>query len=321
MPAPLTRRGNPALTREELVNILTMPLVQANVVLNSGVRIYDAPTAVPLKIPKISQISASDWYAEGETIADSEAPTDYLTLLPPTLKSVKTWLPMSSEVIRNSPLALDAAMRDQLVFSVSRLLEIAFFTGDSTPDTHGNTTPQGMLNWTGTQKADMAGEVPGLDDFAHMITLLENAFATPKVFWMTPSMWNNVRTLKDTLERPLLNPQPAAQTPKSLWGVPVVTSVHLAEATGGQSAVILADTDYIAVGRDNAPEARLFTETLAKNDEIALRVTARYDIGAIWPQAVVIMQNAAYDTGITGMGVTAEGEGGARTTARKVTRK
>src|SRR5438874_2184953 len=116
MPAPLTRRGSPALTREELVNVLTMPLLQANVLLASGPRIYDAPTAVPLKIPRLTDVSASGWYSEGQEIADSEAPTDYLTLLPPTLKSVKTWLPMSSEVIRNSPLALDAAMRDQLVF-------------------------------------------------------------------------------------------------------------------------------------------------------------------------------------------------------------
>ena len=193
MPAPLTRRGNPALTREELVNVLTMPLAQANVVLNSGVRIYDAPTAVPLKIPKLTNFSASGWYAEGETIADSEAPTDYLTLLPPTLKSVKTWLPMSSEVIRNSPLALDAAMRDQLVFSVSRLLEIAFFKGDATPDGNGNHTPQGILNWAGTQRVNLAGAAPTLDDFARMIGLVEAAFATPRRFWMSPQMLTYVR--------------------------------------------------------------------------------------------------------------------------------
>src|ERR1051326_3024828 len=117
MAPPLTRVGSPALTREELLNILTMPLAQQNVILNSGVRIFDAPQATPLKIPKLSSFSNSGWYAEGETIDDSEAPTEYLTLLPPTLKSCKTWLPMSSEVIRNSPLALDAAMRDNLVFS------------------------------------------------------------------------------------------------------------------------------------------------------------------------------------------------------------
>jgi HK97 family phage major capsid protein len=293
MAPPLTRVGSPALTREELVNILTMPLAQTNVVLNSGVRIYEGTTATPLKIPKLTEFSVSGWYAEGETIADGEAPTDYLTLLPPTLKSVKTWLPMSSEVIRNSPLALDAAMRDQLVFSVSRLLEIAFLKGDSTPDADGNHTPQGVLNWAGTQTTDMAGVAPTLDDFAAMITDLENAFAQPRRWFMTPSMWNLVRTMKDTLERYQLNPQPTGDTTRSLWGIPVTTTVHLADATAGQSSIILADTEFIAVGRDQAPEARIFTETLAKNDEIALRVSCRYDIGPIWPQAIVILNNAA----------------------------
>ena len=297
MAPPLTRRGSPGLTREELVNVLTMPLAQANVVLNSGVRIYDAPTAVPLKIPKLTQFSASGWYAEGETIADSEAPTDYLTLLPPTLKSVKTWLPMSSEVIRNSPLALDAAMRDQLVFSVSRLLEIAFFKGDATPDGNGNHTPEGILNWAGTQRVDLLGALPTLDDFGRMIGMVEAAYATPKVWWMSPQMLTHARLLKDEYGRFQLAPNPQVQAGMVLFGIPVNVTTHLNEATGTQSSVILADTEFIAVGRDNAPEARIFTETLAKQDEIALRVTCRYDIGPIWPQAIAIMDNAETVTG------------------------
>jgi|GEM_PF-5212773 len=294
MAAPLTRRDSPALTREELLQIIMGPLVQANVVLASGVRIFDAPTAVPLKVPKITAVPNSGWYAEGEEISDSDVPTDYLTLLPPTLKSVKTWLPMSSEVLRNSPLALDAVFRDQLVFSVSRELEMAFLNGDATPDANGNHQPEGILRWAGTQRTDMGGAAPTLDDFAMMVTQLENAFSYgPKAFWMTPTMWNHVRTLKDGFERYQLNPQPSGDTGKSMWGIPVTTSAYLASATAGQSSVILADVDKIAVGRDNAPEARLFMETLAQRDEIALRVTTRMDIGPIWPQGVSILDNAA----------------------------
>ena len=77
-----------------------------------------------------------------------------------------------------------------------------------------------------------------------------------------------------------------------LFGIPVSTTVHLNEATGTESSVILADTDLIAVGRDQAPEARIFTETLAKSDEIALRVSTRYDIGPLWPQGICILDNA-----------------------------
>jgi HK97 family phage major capsid protein len=269
-----------------------MPLVQANVVLAAGVRIFDAPTAVPLKIPRLTDISASDWYAEGEEIADSDAPTDYLTLLPPTLKSVKTWLPMSSEVIRNSPLALDANFRDNLVFSVSRTLERAFFNGDPTPDANGNHIPQGILRWAGTQRIDLAGAAPTLDDFASMIGRLEAAFATPRRFWMSPQMLTHVRTLKDAYGRYQLAPNPTVEAGMVLFGIPITTSVYLNEATGTESSVILADTDLIAVGRDQSPEARMFTETLAKTDEIALRVSCRYDIGAIWPQGVCILDNA-----------------------------
>lgn len=398
MAPPLTRVGSPALTREELVNILTMPLAQQNVILNSGVRIYDAPTATPLKLPKLTAYSNSGFYAEGDTIADTDAPTSYLTLLPPTLKSVKTWLPMSSEVIRNSPLALDAAMRDNLVFSVSRTLEKAFLTGDATPDANGNRTPAGILTWAnrvnevqtvtitggptggtwtltfngqstspinynaaastvatalaalstigpnnvavsgsaggpytvtfqrdlgsrdialmtaisaltggttpavgvaettkgvdGTQSIDKAGGSPSLDDVAGMINLLENAFATPRRFFMTPNMLTHMRLLKDGYGRFMLEPNPTVERGMLLFGIPVSTTVHLTSATAGQSSVVLMDTELIAVARDLAPEARIFTETLAKQDEIALRVSARYDIGSIWPAGVCVMKNA-----------------------------
>lgn len=291
---PLTRQGNPALTREQLLQILFGPLVAANVILASGVRIEDAPTAVPLKVPKITDVPAAGWYSEGETIADSDAPTDFLTLLDAGLRSVKVWLPMSSEIIRNSPLGLDDAFRAQLVFSVSRELEKAFINGDPTPDVDGNHNPEGILRWAGTQELDMLGGNPGLDDFAAMITLLENAFAVPSVWLMSPSMWNHVRTTKDTLERYQLNPAPGGDTTKSLFGIPVTTSPYLAEATGNESSVILMDASYVIVARDNAPEARLFTETLAQQDSVALRVTTRMDIGPIWSQAVAIMRNATH---------------------------
>lgn len=295
---PLTRVGSPALTVEQLLEILYTPLAQVNRYLASGVPIRDAPQATPLKIPKLTEFSASDYYSEGEEIADSDAPTDYLTLLPPTLRSIKTWLPLSSEVIRNSPLALESNMRDQLIFSVNRKLETEFFKGTGTPIATGPHAGDhgmvGVLNWAGTQKTDMAGVAPTLDDFANMITDVESAFAVPRVFFMTPKMWGHVRLMKDTLERPLLNPQPSGETGKSLWGVPVQTSAHLAEATGNESSVILADTEQMIVARDLSPEARIFDQTLAKTDELAIRVVTRMDTGSIWPQGIAILENATH---------------------------
>ena len=292
---PITRRENPALTQEELLQLLYMPLAQVNVFLASGVPVRDAPQATPLKVPKLTEYSASNYYAEGETIADSDAEFDYLTLLPPTLMSIKTWLPLSSEVIRNSPLALESNMRDQLVFSVSRKLEIEFFKGAGTPRVDapyaGNHGMTGVLNWAGTQKTDMAGANPTLDDFAMMIGDVEAALATPRRFFMSPRMLTYLRTQKDEYGRYQLQPNPQAEAGMVLFGIPVSTTIHL-DNGDGTSAVVLMDTEQVIVARDLSPESRIFDQTLAKSDEIALRVVTRMDVGSIWPQGISIMTNA-----------------------------
>jgi HK97 family phage major capsid protein len=106
-------------------------------------------------------------------------------------------------------------------------------------------------------------------------------------------MLTAIRTYKDLYGRYMLEPSPTAQAGMVLFGIPVSTTVHL-DNGDGTSSVILMDTEQAIVARDLSPEARIFDQTLARTDEIALRVTTRYDTGSVWPQGIAILTNASH---------------------------
>lgn len=144
---PLGRLANPQLTREQVLSVLVQPLMQQNVFLAAGPELFDSDGS-QIRIPKLQGSTPPGWYAENEQIGESDVEFDSIILLPPTLKSVKVLVPMSNEILRQSVIALEAALRDRLVYDVSKQLDYAFFEGDGLADANGNKVPLGMLNWS-----------------------------------------------------------------------------------------------------------------------------------------------------------------------------
>lgn len=278
------------LTAEQVQHILVKPLEQASVFLAAGPRIFDTDGS-PVRIPKLGGPTATDWYGENEQIQDEDVEFDEVTLLPSTIKSVKTLTRFSNELARQSVVSLDAAIRDRLVTDVAAKLDSAFIAG--TGDT--GTTPLGILNYADTQEVDTVGTI-GLDAIldAWGMLLAANANTAAAKWIMRPETFVALRKIKQGTgsNQYVLTPDPTADGVFRLFGSQVIVTNRIPVADDATSAV-LADFSQIAVARDQAPTVKILDQTFGDYDQQAIRVTARYDAAPLNPEAIVTL------TGIT----------------------
>jgi HK97 family phage major capsid protein len=276
---PESIAANPQLTAEQVVSILVQPLEKASVVLAAGPRIFDSH-GDPLRIPKLTAWSDEPGFiAENEEIGDVDATTDELVLLPSSLKSVKVLTKISNELARHSVVNIANALRDSLVRRVAGVLDDAFLTGDGTSD-----TVTGLVEQAGVLTGDLdlaAGDL----DWAHDAIGLQLAEeVTPNRWFFNSADFVALRKLKDGNDRYYVQPDVTQAASYSLLGIPIVVTNRLTTGTG-----LLVDMNMVAVGRDLAPSVTLLTETFAANDQLGIRVVARYDIGLLHPEGVVVL--------------------------------
>lgn len=282
--------NTPELTAEQVQSILVQPLEQASVFLAAGPRIFDTDGS-PVRVPKLGGATDIEWYGENEQITDKDVDFDEVTLLPSTIKSVKTLTRFSNELARQSVVSLDAAIKDRLVKDVADKLDAAFIAG--TGDT--GTTPVGILNYADTQEIDTVGTI-GFDALLDAWGLLLGANAnTASAKWlMRPETFVALRKIKQGTgsNQYVLTPDPTQDGVFRLFGSQVIVTNRIPVDTDETSAV-LADFSQIAVARDQAPTVKILDQTFGDYDQQAIRVTARYDAQPLNPEAIVKL------TGIT----------------------
>ncbi|WIY81771.1 phage major capsid protein [Propionimicrobium sp. PCR01-08-3] len=277
------------LTYEQIQKILIAPLQEQSVFLAAGPRIFD--TAGPIRIPKNQPATAEGlgFTGENEQIGERDIEFDEVTLMPSTMKSVKTLTRYSNELARQSAIGLDAAIKDRLVNDVAAKLDAQFLSaaGD------GVTTPKGLFAYTGTQTLAVGGAL-SLDALltAWGLALAANVNMAGLKWLLTPGDFVALRKVKDKNDQYLLQADPTADGVFRLWGCPVVVSSRIPDdAETGRAALV--DFSQIAVARDMAPSVKILTERFADYDQQAIRVVARYDAAPLNPEAIVTL------TGIT----------------------
>lgn len=278
------------LTAAQVQKILVQPLEAASVFLSAGPRIFD--TAGPLRIPKAPGASDVTFVGENEQIPEVNPDFDEVSLLPSTMKSLKTLTRYSNELARQSVVSLDAALKDRLVADVAAKIDAQFLSASG----DGITTPKGLFAYSGIQTLAVGGALT-LD---HLLTawgmaLGENVSMSGLKWFLTPRDFVSLRKVKDTSGQYLLQPDPTADGVFRLWGAPVVISKRIPDTTGGSPTgrAALVDMSQIAVARDAAPSVKILDQTFGDYDQQAIRVTARYDAAPLNPKAVVAL------TGIT----------------------
>lgn len=274
-----------ALTQEQVQKILIEPLESASVFLAAGPRKF-VSNGSPVRIPKLGAPTAPGFAAENEQIGEVEQEFDEVTLLPSTMKSVKVLTRFSNELARQSILSLSEVLQQRLVIDVASALDKEFIAGTG----NSGTTPLGVLNYTGTQTISSVGTV-ALDPFLDAIgsLLAVNANVSACKLFVRPETFTALRKLKDGQNRYQLQPDPTQDGVFKLFGVPVTVTDRIPKTTGTTptTQAFLADFAQIAVAVDQAPSVKVLDQTFADYDQMALRVTARYDAAPLNPQAIV----------------------------------
>lgn len=291
MPSNTTATA-PELTAEQVQRVLVQPLEAASTFLASGPRIFDT-NGSPVRVPKMGGPISVDWVGESEEIPDdARADFDEVTLMPSSMKSVKTITRYSNELARQSIVALDSALRQRLVTDVAAKIDGQFYSASG----DGITTPQGMFAWAGTQNVAVGGPLTYdalLEAWGKALAANVNMGSLRWV--LTPRDLVALKGIKDNDGRYLAQPDVTADGVLRAFGVPITVTARVPDTTGatptGRAALL--DFGQVAVARDLAPSVTVLRERYADFDEQALRVVARYDVRPLNPQAVVTL------TGIT----------------------
>jgi len=282
--------ATPELTATQVATVLIQPLQAQSQFLAAGPRIFD--TSGPLRIPKMADPTNPAWHGESELITEVNPDFNEVSLLPSTMKSIKTMTRYSNELARQSVVSLDQALRDRLVTDVAATLDAQLFSAGG----DGTTTPKGIFNYTGIQTLPVAGAIT-LDALldAWALAMAANVNTSSLKWVMRSREFIKLRKTKDTQNRYQLQPDPTQDGVFRLFGAPVVITNRVPDTTGATptARVGLVDFSQIAVARDLAPSVKILTETFGDYDQQAIRVVARYDAAPLNPQAVVAL------TGIT----------------------
>lgn len=270
--------ANPELLQEQVSNILIQPLEAESIILNSGVQIFD--TSSPLRIPKLVSSSDPAWTAEGAQITEHDVDFDEVSLMPTDRKSVKTIIRFTNELLRQSVIGLDSVLKTRLVSDVSRKLDTAFLTGDGAAN-----SVTGIVNQAGVQEGVLDASDP--DSLLDALALAHAAEVTPNRWFISGADFFTLRKLKDGDNKYLIQSDMTADASYTLFGVPVTVTNKL-----DAGKAVLADMSQVAIARDTNPTVTLLSERYAEFDEQAIRVTARFDLGLLHPEGVVVLTAA-----------------------------
>lgn len=267
--------NNPELLQEQVSSLLIEPLESESVVLAAGPRIFD--TASPLRIPKLVGSGEASWTGERELITEHDVDFDEVRLMPSDRKSVKTLIRFSNELLRQSVIGLDQVLKTRLVADVARKIDDAFLTGDGAD---GSVT--GIVNQTGVQTGVLDATEP--DSLLDALALASAAEVQPNRWILSGTDFYAIRKIKDNSGNYILESDITSGTTHRLFGVPVTVTNKLPAGTA-----ILANMAEVAVARDTNPTVKLLDQRYAEYDEQAIRVTARYDLGLLRPEGVIVL--------------------------------
>lgn len=274
-----TTTANPELLQEQVARILLQPLEAASVVLAAGPRIFD--TASPLRIPKLVSSSDPAWVGEGELIPEHDVDFDEVRLMPTDRKSIKTLIRFTNELLRQSVIGLDATLKARLVSDVARKLDTAFLIGNG-----ADKSVTGIVNQPGVQTGVLDATKP--DSLLDALALASAAEVTPDRWFLSGADFTSIRKIKDTSGKYVLESDITSGATHRLFGVPVTVTNKLPVGTA-----VLADMSQVAVARDTNPTVKLLDQRYAEYDEQAIRVTARFDLGLLHPEGVIVLKAAA----------------------------
>lgn len=275
-------KGN-TLIEEKVSELLVQPLQAASVILSApGVTIEDSST--PIKFPKLSGNVNAGFVAENEKIASDTDSLDFgeLTLMPTTLKSIKTIVRVSNELVRMAKTSVSSVLQAKIVGDVRDTLDTALLTGTGTDEAGDpNNTITGLLH-SAIESAPFSALDP--DTVLDAIAYMAGNEVTPSALYMSGADFFNMRKLKDGDGRYLLQADVSSAARYALHGIPVTVTNKLPVGKA-----ILGNMADLVVVRDLDPTVTILSEAFAEYDQTGIRVVARYDQGVLRDESFLIL--------------------------------
>lgn len=189
----------PASFLESLISLL---YAQA-VVTSMGCRTIEMPTA-NMTLPRMSTGAMSYWIEEGQDITVSQQNFDDIQMF---AKKLVSMVPISSDLLRRSPLSVEAEVRRDMMRQMTLALDNAFINGAVTSP---QGSPVGLVNWASpanvlTFAAPGATNPAALDQAFNVLEAAELALASQNTLgdncgWiMPPSVPAYLSTLTDSV--------------------------------------------------------------------------------------------------------------------------
>jgi HK97 family phage major capsid protein len=275
-----TTISNATLTQDQVERLLILPLQQRSTYLSQGFPVFTS-NGEPIKLPSLTSFGTATFVAQGSAIPEVNAVTSEVELLSSGVQAIKVLNRMSSDLVRQSLVSVEAAFTSKLVADVSEILDEAMFNGGTA--TAGS--PIGMVNFTGNVNAGTAAGTALSSDNLFDIDELgyaENLDMEAARWAMSPKTFSRIRKLTDNYGQRVLAPSLSEGAPGTLLGHGYVVTNHVPD-----TALMLFDPTQIAVGMDQRASVAILDQTFADFDEIAIRVIARYDTKPMNAKAVI----------------------------------
>lgn len=271
--------SNATLTQDQVERILIQPLTQVSTYLRVGFPVFSS-NGEPIKVPTLSTMGTPGYVTEGSAIPEVSASTSEVELLPSTVKAVKIITRVSSELMRQSVVNVEAAFTTKMTADVARILDAAMWDGSGTGG-----APLGIARFANVTNAGTpTGGTVTVNSLYDVQKAAYDAYVDPSnmVWAFSPTDFTRVRKLADGQQQKFLEPALAAGAPATLLGSRYVVTSHMPAGT-----ILYFDPSQVAVGLDTRASIAILDQTYADYDEVGIRVTARYDTKALNPTAIV----------------------------------
>lgn len=269
-----TTSNSSELTREQVATMLLHPLEEASTFLKLGPTIFDTDgSQVRVPIAPGTQQDNLQWIGEAEQIPTQDYDFSEVSLLPSTMKSIKTITRFSNELSRQSIVALDSVLQARIVSDVANRYDAQFLSDQG----DGITTPKGLFAQTASEDVEVVGDLTIDAIFEGLGVALSNNVQTDSLTLLVrPENFMQLRTQADNDGRSLVQPDATRGLSSPILGTNVVISNRI---PAGRAALVRPSN--LGVARDVFPTVTRLTELYAGSDEQGVRVVSRADLGIL----------------------------------------
>lgn len=243
-----------------------------------------------IKVPVVTSSVSIGAVAEGSALPESDPGLGTLTLDPKKFGALTI---VNREVLEDSSAALQEMVAEALIRDMGVELDRQLIAGSGSGQ-----NLLGIRNASGTTTGANTGTNGGSLTFTHLADTLgaaESANVNPDrmVWFMHARTWASVRKMVDNNSRPIISLDPTGDVRPTLWGKPVYidNNLPITETKGTSTdctSILLVDMSQVVVACSRDIELAVSEDYKFNTDQVALRVTSRFDIGVAQPTALTI---------------------------------